>query len=495
MNQRGLIFKQSARYFILKLRRYSPAVILVTIIAVTLLGNIQINGTYLLGVKRLLPRNEPPAILYTIHREYELDSEWGNSSTGWNNTKLLTDRDGGFVEMKHQASMGKAFPDDMSEKLTNINIYPTEGYKRAAFLRNKCASFDKRQFHRTVRVSYDVKHKALYCPLCKLASTFWTRVFKMLDNNSKGRFTRHPFEVPISQAPASKLYFDILDQKIGKTVNAKESFRFLFVRNPFSLLFSAFVDKIVGPNPSLWKIFKNPASARAEGKVTNTCGADLTFEQFLRNIVQRYKLKHTLDCHVAKFDACQPCAVNYTFVAKMETFKADTFHIMSKVNQTQTLEIFEHEFSSLHADDAIDDSTSGPFSWKGDIIRCITWPEALQRIWRKLQIRGIIGVHGFPLTDNEANTIPKHEFIALLEKTRLKTTSSERGWLKEQAFREAYRSVPINVLDEIRKIYSNEFSLFDYNDSPGEIFNIDIEIQNYRLLDYTNIKENITLRH
>ncbi|XP_053391782.1 carbohydrate sulfotransferase 12-like isoform X2 [Mercenaria mercenaria] len=442
----------------------------------------------------MLPRNEQPAISYTIHREYEIDNECGNNSTGCNNTKLLTDRDEGFVERKHKISMGKTFTDDVSEKPPNINIYSTEGYKRAAFLRNKCANIDKRQFHRTVRVSYDVKHKALYCPLCKLASTFWTRVFKMLDNNNKGRFTRHPFEVPISQAPASKLHFDILDQKIEKTVNAKESFIFLFVRNPFNLLFSAFVDKIVGPNPSLWKLFKNTASAQAEGTVTNTCGADLTFEHFLRNIVQMYKLKHTLDCHVAKFDACQPCAVNYTFVAKIETFKADTFHIIYKFNQTQTLEVFEHELSSLHADDAIHDSTSGPFSWKWGIIRCITWPEALQRIWRKLQIRGIIGVNGFPLTDNEANNIAKEEFIALLEKTRFKTTSGERGWLKEQAFKEAYRSVPFDVLDEIRTIYSNEFSLFDYNDSPGEIFNRNTEIQNYKLLDYTNIKENITLR-
>lgn len=212
----------------------------------------------------------------------------------------------------------------------------------------------------------------------------------MLEKNKQGIFTRHPFEVPISQAPRSELHFDLLSQKISLGIDAHNSFRFLFVRHPYSLLFSAYVDKIVGPNPIFWKNF-------GQKKYSNsTCGDDLTFEQFLRSIIDTYKRKRVIDCHVATFEACQPCKMNYTFVAKMETFKTDTMHILSELNQTQTLEAFENNFSGLHADDAIDDSTSGPYSWKVKITKCIPWYKALQRIWRKLQIRGVIGMEAFP---------------------------------------------------------------------------------------------------
>jgi hypothetical protein len=86
------------------------------------------------------------------------------------------------------------------------------------------------------------------------------------------------------------------------------------------------------------------------------CGADLKFGQFLKNIVQTVQLNNTLDCHVNTFDARDTCAMNYTFIGKMETFKEDTFHILSKCNQKETLAIFEKQFSSLHADDLIGDS-------------------------------------------------------------------------------------------------------------------------------------------
>ncbi|XP_060561038.1 carbohydrate sulfotransferase 12-like [Ruditapes philippinarum] len=374
--------------------------------------------------------------------------------------------------------------------------YPTDGYKRAELLREKCSS-SVRNLHARVRVSYNKAHNILYCPLCKIASTFWTRAFKTFEYEKRALAKKHPYEIKISDAPRSDLYFDTSSEYIKRShgsrskINAKGSFKFLFVRNPFRKLFSAFVDKIVGPNPIFWKVFKTKPEYY---DVVNTlCGADLKFGQFLKNIVQTVQLNNTLDCHVKTFNACEPCAMNYTFVGKMETFKEDTFHILSKCNQNETFEklaIFEKQFSSLHADDAIDDSITSPFSWTDEIRKCIPWAEALQRIWRKLQIRGVIGMQAFPLSDREAERINETKFIELVKKTRLRTTSKERQWQKEYAFMEAYQTVPSNVINDIRKIYSRDFKLFDYDDIPNNLFKTDASILDFKFLDYSNVKEN-----
>jgi hypothetical protein len=307
----------------------------------------------------------------------------------------------------------------------------------------------------------------------------------------------HPYEINISDVLDSELYFStsrgeiLRSNGIRNKINVQDSFKCLFVKNPYDVLFSSFVDNIVGPNPFYWNVFKTELEYKKTHVSIKLCGADLKFGQFLQNVVKRFKATNALDCHVNTLDACQPCTMNYTFVGKVETFKEDTFHILSKFNQSRTLEIFENQFSSLYADDAIKDSTSGPFKWKDKIVECIPWAEALQRIWRKLQIKGVIGMHAFPLNDSEAEVIEEKQFIELLKKTRLRTTSKERKFQREYAFVEAYRSVPSSIVNDIIKIYSRSFKLFDYDDKLTNFAsNNTISSQKFKLFDTSNIWEN-----
>lgn len=371
------------------------------------------------------------------------------------------------------------------------------GYERAAYLRQVCesdpASQSELKFKGRVRVSFDPFYKVMLCPLCKMGSTFWTRVFKMLEfNRARSKAIKTPFDVPIAHAPASKQYVNLANGMVDRH-NAGDSFRFLFVRNPYSMLFSAFVDKIVGPNAIMWQTFGVPGIKVARQTNTKQCGHDITFAEFLQFIVYTDKSHKSLDCHVNKYFECKPCAMNYTYVAKMETFKEDTFHILNKLGQKQTMEVFNHSFSALHADDAIDDSISGPFSWKRDVIKCISWPDALRRIWRKLQIRGVVGASKFPLSEEEASKISKEDFKQIVLEDGKKSPSSERKLLKRLAFQEAYNSVPVEVLEGIRNIYSREFKLFGYDDRPEDLFYKQKTDTVYGFLDYSNINEDIKL--
>lgn len=385
-------------------------------------------------------------------------------------------------------------PSRSSKEANDLETYPSEGYKRADFLRTACKKYGTQQNPGKTRGSYNHQHNAFYCPLCKIASTYWTRFFKMMELNEQGQNKNTPFDVPIGQAPPSNQFLNISSQLITpQNYSAKDSFRFLVVRSPYSLLFSAFVDKIVGPNPELWSSFGKTAISISRGSNISSCGEDVTYEEFLRYVVHEDNQKHKLNCHVAKFDACLPCETNYTFIVKMETLKVDTFYILSKLNQTHTLKIYLDNFTDLHAVDAIDDSVSGPFSWKNEIVKCISWPKALQRIWRKLQIRGVIGSDAFPLSEAEAEVISKEQFIELLKTIRKNISHDEVSWQKKQAYMEAYRSVPTEVLDGIRHVYAKEFALFDYDDRPGTFFDRTEPFKFYGFLNYSNIDRKIHL--
>lgn len=349
------------------------------------------------------------------------------------------------------------------------------GYDRAAFLRHACLhSKNGGKATKTVRVSYDPTYKVLFCPLCKTASTFWTRVFKMVQLNSNGvsKKLETPFDVPIAQAPRSELYYDLAHETVTQFGNASDAFKFLFVRSPYGMLYSAYVDKIVGPNPTYWNAFGQPAVKQFRRHTNGTCGSDVTFEEFLRYVVHMDKSGRQLDCHVARFDNCQPCRMDYTYVATMETFKDDTFYILSKLNQTQTLNVFETKFSKLHAYDAIDDSISGPYLWKSRITRCMSWHEALQRIWRKLQLRGVIlNSAKFPLNEDQSNNTTKSDFISIAFTAWGNSTSTERTKQKKEEYIKTFQEVPVDVLDSIRRVYEREFKLFGYDDRPNELFN------------------------
>ena len=316
-----------------------------------------------------------------------------------------------------------------------------------------------------VRVDYNKEHKAMFCPMCKVASTFWTRVFRMLVLNARKDFKRlrTPYDVPISDAPASKFYFNIDKQVVDQ--NEIVEFKFIFVRDPFSLLFSAYVDKIIGPNPIYWKEFGEAAS-RLRGEKSKVCGADLTFNEFIDHVVHRFKAGKSFDCHFAKYAVCNPCSVRYDFIGKMESFKTDTFDILSILHQDETVLNLKKNISELHDDDAIEDSVSGPFAWKSDIIKCISWHEALKRIWRKLQIRGILGSAHFPLSAEESEIITEKDFITLLISTRKGSTSQARKHIKDKAYIDAYKNVNKKLLYDIKTVYKEEFELFDYPDIP-----------------------------
>ncbi|XP_059140505.1 carbohydrate sulfotransferase 12-like, partial [Physella acuta] len=305
-------------------------------------------------------------------------------------------------------------------------------------------------------------HQFFHCPVEKTASTFWRRFTYQLE------FT-HPMRSPFDIN--STFIYDIFK----KTITVKEkgdalkklwnqSIKQLYVRDPYSRLFSAYVDKILTPNPYYWRLWGVPALPKPAGK-NNTaskatrCANSVTFPQFVNFALT--KLGQS-DHHLTPINRlCTPCAVNYTIIGKMETFRRDTLQLLALLNITEKQMEFQRrseDASSNDIGDALDPS------WLKFTLRCIKKENIIRRIWRKLQIRGIISWRiPYDLDPDKALTMTRSSLIAHMENVMSTSTNlTELKLQKRQAMLEAFASLKSSHLEKIKKVYQNDFLMFGY---------------------------------
>ena len=309
--------------------------------------------------------------------------------------------------------------------------------------------------------------KFLYCPVEKVGSTFWWRVMYMLERPLKGY--KHPFEVPIPSVLTLK------HTGYDPRGNYIDWFRFMFARNPYSRLLSIYVDKLLVPNPVHWKMngkdsiqmFRKNAS-----RMSLKCGHDPSFLEYVQFVVWSLQTGKKIDNHFrTASEMCMPCRMNFSFIGKMENGKDDFIYVLKQFGLDSVVRVMGDRFHNLTAEDAIVDSITAPYGWKKNILICMNWNEALMRVWRKLQIRGLVGLNQlYPLNETRAQTIEAKEFIHLAMKARERSSNYELKNQKKKIFESIYRTIPDDVLSQIRDVYSLDFKLFGYVDSPNAFF-------------------------
>ncbi|XP_067653897.1 uncharacterized protein [Haliotis asinina] len=409
---------------------------------------------------------------------------------GSQNTPVSHDIKGRFSDVmamfRHHTHTNQGFQikEVKSENLTYYDLFPVgrRFMVREQQVRDGCRgretelrglSTEKWAFD---RIEVDISRGTLYCPLLKVGSTFWRRIFYAMRQNA----TIHtPYDISINKALMSKR--DTL-QKLLPLNNSstqqylKESVNIMFVREPFSRLISGYVDKLFAPNPYFWTVIgkyiisnyrKDPSPQSLR------CGHDVTFPEFVQYVVDTEARNDPhRDAHFTPtYDQCKPCQVPYNIIGKMETFKDDTAFILNTLGYNVSSNSLKF-WSSKAEEDAVIDSTLSPFGWKKKILKCMSFYEAAKRIWRKMQIRGIVRKdYAMPYSEKSLKTVSSHQFIKALLKAR--GSDDARGFLKRQkqeVLQKAFQLVPQTDLEKIRQLFKPDFELFGYDMHPKHIF-------------------------
>ncbi|CAL1540575.1 unnamed protein product [Lymnaea stagnalis] len=319
------------------------------------------------------------------------------------------------------------------------------------------------------------KHQFLYCPVEKTASTFWRRFLHQLEYTSP---MRSPFDVDVKSLYASR------DKNLEVTESGEDlaalwsnTTKLLFVRDPYSRLYSAYVDKLLSPNPTYWNNWGKTAilkyrNTTAEAVRGDSCGDDVTFPEFIRYAVSQ---DGQSDTHVMSiYRLCTPCKVNYTVIGKMETFSRDTRHLLSvlRINESQLgLERMADDVTRDAVVDSVKDAMSRP--WLDETLRCITRADVVRRIWRKLQIRGFVSWRfNYGIDPQTVTAMDGASLVEVLKQAvRASTNRTELGIQKRQAMVEAFSRVTPSQIAAIKRTFFLDFQMFDYDSSPPSLAN------------------------
>lgn len=344
--------------------------------------------------------------------------------------------------------------------------------RRKKRIRQACESSSRGEFRymlsRVPIISRE--HMYLHCPVTKAASTFWTRFLLAL--NGSGH-TSSPFAVPLKKSNrkqvASLLDVYPMASRIGFISSAT---KVVFVRDPYSRMFSAYVDKVFAPNPYYWRSWGKRAISKFRENTqgaASKCGSDVTFAEVMA-FAASGMFKSDIHFH-SVFRECQPCAFHYDFVGKMETFAQDIQLLVNKLQLPNSAYFSSQQFRDDFTKDAIEDSINSPWEWLREVRACMTMAEAGKRVWRKLQIRGIISRRiAFPFRDDEAESLTAETFIHVaLAAHRQSTDKEELRRQKREAMVEAFQSVDSKTLNSLCNIFARDFELFDYESSPADL--------------------------
>lgn len=373
------------------------------------------------------------------------------------------------------------------------------------------------------RALVSVNKATVYCPVEKTASTFFRRYVYQLEHTEP---MRSPFEVPVKMIYACHTLFTKVEElaqsmqtkrdihtrridrlkkrrpKMAKRLAAeleqtetidsflKRSTNFLFVRDPFSRLFSAYVDKLLAPNPEFWDtwgLFAIQKHRTDPEEKSQRCGHDVTFAEFLKFVLDLDLSAVDADPHLRPiFELCRPCDVNYSVIGFMGTFQRDVVYLSSLLNVTES-QIEFYKMADDTRSDALQDSMMGAFTeWAHRLSTCVSKGEIIRRIWRKLQIRGFIStrINFSPkMLKESVEYLEAEDFLRVLAKAVQSSTDKDELYRQKMAaIDSAYKTVDLDTLNKIVHLYAADFRAFGFNERPKFIFDRD---NNQKTLNYS----------
>uniref|UniRef100_A0A3B3CCH4 Carbohydrate sulfotransferase n=1 Tax=Oryzias melastigma TaxID=30732 RepID=A0A3B3CCH4_ORYME len=181
----------------------------------------------------------------------------------------------------------------------------------------------------------DEDHELIYCYVPKVACTNWKRVMMVL--TSRGKYT-DPMKIPSNEAhiPSN---LKTLNQYSISEINhrLKNYLKFLFVREPFERLVSAYRNKFtLKYNSSFHKRFGTRIIRRYRKNATQDAlvnGDDVKFKEFIEYLVDPATQKDgPLNEHwQTVYQLCHPCHIHYDMVGKYETLEDDSNYLLELV--------------------------------------------------------------------------------------------------------------------------------------------------------------------
>lgn len=350
------------------------------------------------------------------------------------------------------------------------NIRNEELPDRMKNIRNECDAF--RKTHAEFKDDWGKflvfePLKLAYCVVAKAGCTQWIRIFRVLHNATKSN-VHDPNEI-------TKWDTHFMDKgtMVHNTMKTNGSFlqhafKFMISRDPYTRLLSGYIDMVYLPN--MWRTIGRYVRANYSTNALRNysdCGSGLSFNQFLKYVI------HSEDTGIYRnghwtpiYRLCNPCIINFTYVAKQETFEKDLQHIKSKINLEKYI---TNSKSTNYAEKEMTDQIHYFFRLNR-FDSCLPMNKLFVLLWKSFQIRGFISPDTSFREDRSLNSYETFLSHVLNIHRRENPSSEEVHQRRKSYLMAAYALVPRRIVKEIRRIYSWDFRIFGYDPEPAFIF-------------------------
>ncbi|KAG9349818.1 hypothetical protein JZ751_026171 [Albula glossodonta] len=194
----------------------------------------------------------------------------------------------------------------------------------------------------------DDRHGIIYCYVPKVSCTTWKRIMIVLSESLlvDGAPYQDPMDIPTSEVHNTSHHFTFNQfwKRYGKfsrrlmKIKLKKYTKFLFVRDPFVRLISAFRAKFELANNAFYQRFAVVMLKRYSNYTDPPASVIDAFAKGIRPSFLNFVL-YLLDSQTEKempfnehwrqvHRLCHPCQINYDFVGKMETVEEDAEHLL-----------------------------------------------------------------------------------------------------------------------------------------------------------------------
>lgn len=312
--------------------------------------------------------------------------------------------------------------------------------------------------------------KIAMCYVPKTGCTFWKQVFFTLQSRDKNDSSTADVlknKVLVHYKPLQRLR-DVVS--FGERYQLiSQGKKMMFVRDPYSRLFSAYVDKLVLPEfwVSAGKDIIKQTRQNPDPRALQ-CGHDVTFEEFLRRAVTMAQgdIAVKADEHwYPAFKLCHPCVFNYDVIGKQETYSSDRDWIL------QWLGIPEIHPAEMPWEDTMLDGmeqsifVAWTFQPKSE---CRNVSLVMERLWTAFKLQGylplsIVSPVPFPVDFNEMKAVVRS----------LRNMVPQRGEFhrrRRDALIKAYNKIPTELIIKVREAFKFDFLLFGYDPTPTDLY-------------------------
>ena len=145
-------------------------------------------------------------------------------------------------------------------------------------------------------------------------------------------------------------------------------YKFMFVREPFERLLSAYKDKFVNKRRSDYRIFepyRRKIIANFRRNATQealNAGENPTFSEFIKYILKQ-GVHEGLEQHWNTYeDQCRPCSVGYNFIGRYEFLIQDANYVLRKAGVRNSVR-FPSEKHSKTSDELLKYYSQIPLAW------------------------------------------------------------------------------------------------------------------------------------